>query len=116
MFCTRCGQELTAEARFCLRCGKETAAEGRPPTDSYARKRLYRLREDKKIGGICAGLARYMDVDVTLIRILVVALTIFTGVFPGILAYLIVWIIMPMEPFFSRPAGAPEPMAAEPSR
>lgn len=57
--------------------------------------RLMRIREGKKIAGVCAGFARYLGVDVTLVRIvwLVTALT--AGV--GFIAYAIAWIAMPMN-------------------
>ena len=58
-------------------------------------KRLYRSRKDKVLGGICGGIAEYFNVDPTLIRLLWI-LVIFAGF--GILAYLIAWIIIPLNP------------------
>jgi phage shock protein C len=57
-------------------------------------KRLYRTRDDQMIGGVCGGLARYFDVDPTLVRVLaVVALVVgFPAAFVG---YLVAWAIMP---------------------
>ncbi|MBS4020969.1 MAG: PspC domain-containing protein [Dethiobacter sp.] len=60
-------------------------------------KKLYRSRDNKIVGGVCMGLARYFDVDVTLVRLLWVVAVIFGGA--GILAYIIAWVIMPEEPF-----------------
>ena len=58
-------------------------------------KKLYRSRTDKKIFGVCGGLAKYFDVDVTVIRILfLVGLLIVGG---GLLAYLICALVMPEE-------------------
>jgi phage shock protein C len=51
--------------------------------------------QDKKIGGVCAGFAVYMDVDVTLVRILWLLTVLFGGA--GIIAYIIAWIAMPKE-------------------
>ena len=51
--------------------------------------------KDKKLGGVCAGIAAYFDVDVTPIRLAWVLLTIFSAGFPGIIAYFICWLIMP---------------------
>ena len=51
--------------------------------------------QQKKIAGVCAGFAVYMDVDVTLVRILWLLTAIFTGV--GFIAYIIAWIAMPKE-------------------
>ena len=42
-------------------------------------KKLYRSRSDKKIAGVCGGLAKYFSIDVTLIRLAVVLLTLFVG-------------------------------------
>lgn len=59
-------------------------------------KRLYRSRNKRMIAGVSGGLAEYMDVDVTIIRLLWVLVTLFGG--SGILAYIVLWIIVPEEP------------------
>ncbi len=59
-------------------------------------KKLYRSRKDSKIAGVCGGIAEYFDVDPTIVRLLAV-LTIFFGG-GGIIAYIIAWIIIPLEP------------------
>jgi len=62
-----------------------------------ADKRLYLSQRDKKIGGVCGGLAEYLGVDSTLIRVLwIVAAVIFGS---GILAYIIAWLLMPQRPY-----------------
>jgi len=59
-------------------------------------KRLTRSRTEGKIAGVCAGFAEYLDVDVTFVRAVWVALSIVPGcVIGGVVAYLLVWIIMP---------------------
>ena len=58
-------------------------------------KRLYRSNSDRKIGGVCGGLAEYMEVDPTLIRLVAVCLVIFGGT--GLIAYLIAWVIIPEQ-------------------
>lgn len=60
-------------------------------------KRVYKSTTDKKLDGVCAGLANYLDVDPTVIRLSYVLLTLVTGVFPGLIAYIIMAIIMPKE-------------------
>lgn len=60
-------------------------------------KRLIRSRTDRMIAGVCGGLAEYFDLDVSIIRILFVVLTIFTAAFPGILVYIIMWIVVPEQ-------------------
>jgi phage shock protein C len=98
MFCTNCGRELSQEARFCSQCGEGTRIET-PVSGSgyYAPRRLYRLTYDKKIGGVCAGFAKYLDVDVTLVRVLTLVVVILTGCLPGVLAYFLAMVIMPKD-------------------
>jgi phage shock protein C len=68
--------------------------------------RLSRPRDQKKIAGVCAGFARYFDVDVTLMRILWLAVAVFSGGL-GVLVYIAAWIIMPRD--------EPVPAARQPS-
>jgi phage shock protein PspC (stress-responsive transcriptional regulator) len=59
-------------------------------------KRLTRRSTDGRFGGVCAGLAEYFDVDVTLVRVAWVVLSIVPGaIVGGVLAYLAAWVIMP---------------------
>jgi phage shock protein C len=60
------------------------------------KKRLYRSRDERMIWGVCSGIAKYFDVDPTLIRIIAV-LTLFFAL-TGILVYIILAIIIPIEP------------------
>ncbi|HET6559305.1 MAG TPA: PspC domain-containing protein [Prolixibacteraceae bacterium] len=60
------------------------------------RKKLTRSN-DKMIAGVLGGIAEYFEVDPTVVRILYVVLSIASIGFPGIIAYLIMWAIMPME-------------------
>ena len=60
------------------------------------KKRLYRSRDQRMIWGVCGGVAKYLDVDPTLIRLAAV-LTLFLC-FTGLLVYPILTIIMPLEP------------------
>ena len=59
-------------------------------------KRLYRSRTERMIGGVCGGLAEYLNMDVTLIRLLFVLGAIFGG--PGIIVYLVMLFVVPEEP------------------
>ncbi|MBR3401820.1 MAG: PspC domain-containing protein [Parasporobacterium sp.] len=59
-------------------------------------KRLYKSRNEKKLAGVCGGIAEYFDTDPTLIRLLWVIFSLAGGC--GILAYIIAAIIMPNEP------------------
>ncbi|MFZ0479809.1 MAG: PspC domain-containing protein [Terriglobales bacterium] len=68
--------------------------------------RLIRPRLDRKIAGVCAGFAHHLDIDVTLVRILWVFVTFAAGLFPGVIAYVLAWIVMPEEPvLLPLPAG-----------
>jgi len=95
MFCTRCGIEQDEKACYCSQCGKAT---GNAPTSAPStRIPLSRPREGAKIAGVCAGFARYLDVDVTLVRILWVMLTVIPPV-PGLIAYIVCIFAMPKDP------------------
>ena len=59
-------------------------------------KRLYRSRDERKIWGVCGGIAEYFDVDPTLVRLIAV-LTLFFAC-TGIIVYIILAIVMPLEP------------------
>jgi len=61
-----------------------------------AQKRLTRSR-DKMVAGVLSGIANYLNMDPTIVRILYVVLSIASIGFPGLLAYLIMWIIIPEE-------------------
>lgn len=61
-----------------------------------APRRLTRSRTDKKIAGVCGGLAKYFGIDPVIPR--VIALVLLLGAGTGILAYVICWIVIPMEP------------------
>lgn len=60
-------------------------------------ERLFRSRKERIFAGVLGGLAEYMNVDPTLIRLLYVGLTIFTAIFPGLLFYIIAMFIIPSE-------------------
>lgn len=57
-------------------------------------KRL-RRSSNKMLAGVCAGIAEYLDVDATVVRVLYAALTLFTAGFPGVLLYIVMMILMP---------------------
>ncbi|MBN1320079.1 MAG: PspC domain-containing protein [Thermoleophilia bacterium] len=59
-------------------------------------KRLRRSRTEKMLGGVCGGLGEYFNVDPTIIRVLWVVITLLGGA--GVIAYLILWVVMPQEP------------------
>lgn len=66
-------------------------------------KRLYRSRLDRMIGGVCGGLGDYFDIDPTVVRLLFVFGTLLGG--PGVIAYLILLVVVPLEPAQALPAA-----------
>jgi phage shock protein PspC (stress-responsive transcriptional regulator) len=68
-----------------------------------ASKQLVRPKENRQIAGVAAGLANYFGVDTTLVRLIFVA-SLLTS-FPGVLAYIILWVIMPEEDFVATPSN-----------
>ena len=58
---------------------------------------LRRSRTDRMIAGVCAGLAHHFALDVSLVRVLYVLISILSVAFPGILVYIILWIVIPEE-------------------
>lgn len=60
-------------------------------------KKLYLSRTDKKIAGVCGGIGAYFEIDSTLVRLAWVALTILSGIFPGILGYIVAMIVIPQN-------------------
>ena len=57
-------------------------------------KKLYRSL-DRRLAGVCGGIAEYLGVDPTVVRIVYLVLTLFSVAFPGILLYLILWALIP---------------------
>ncbi|HET7930792.1 MAG TPA: PspC domain-containing protein [Rhodanobacteraceae bacterium] len=58
---------------------------------------LRRSRRNRWLAGVVGGLADYFGIDATLARIIYVLVSLFSAAFPGILIYIILWIVMPME-------------------
>jgi phage shock protein C len=94
MICPNCQKEIADGSRFCYSCGAQLAA-GAPAVPSPA-KRLMRSSRDKKIAGVCAGIAEYFDLDPTLVRVLWLIAIFFGGT--GFLLYIILWIVLPVAP------------------
>ena len=65
MYCNACGKIIAEDGRYCSHCGNVVGIIPVP-------KKLMRSRSDRKIGGVCAGLAHYLELDVSLVRILMV--------------------------------------------
>ena len=67
---------------------------------SYGARPLRRSVNDRVIGGVCGGLAEYLDLDPTIVRVAYVLLSILSAAFPGTLVYLILWILIPSRDYY----------------
>ncbi len=110
MLCSNCQRENANYSNFCYFCG---ARQQRSANAAGAPRRLQRSMMDCKVGGVCAGIAEYMDTDPTIVRLVWAVVTFFTGIVPGCIAYLAAWLIMPPGPRpvpvqpITQPAQAP---------
>jgi phage shock protein PspC (stress-responsive transcriptional regulator) len=59
--------------------------------------RLYRSQKEKVLVGVCGGVAEHLNVDPVLVRLIYILLTCATGVGPGLIVYIVAWIIVPLE-------------------
>jgi phage shock protein C len=96
MICSNCRREIAEDSNFCSYCGARQGdiLERRPG----APKRLMRSSTDRKIAGVCGGIAEYFNADPSVVRILVVLIALATGCVFGIIAYLVAWVILPLAP------------------
>jgi phage shock protein PspC (stress-responsive transcriptional regulator) len=88
MYCNHCGKQNPDDARLCAYCGAAGAG-------GTTERRLVRPRADRKIAGVCAGVAQYYGWSPTTVRLLWLLLFLFAGT--GGLLYIILWIVMPNE-------------------
>jgi phage shock protein PspC (stress-responsive transcriptional regulator) len=72
-------------------------------TDRPAARQLRRSADDRMLAGVAGGIARYLDTDVTLVRVIIAALTLFTGT--GVALYIAAWLLIPVD-------GEDQPVAA----
>lgn len=100
MRCVRCQQEIAEDANYCASCG---AFQRSGPDSRLAARRLTRSRTGK-IAGVCEGIADYLGVDPTFIRLFWVVLSVVPGILiGGVIAYLLAWLVIP-----EGPAAAPD--------
>jgi phage shock protein C len=91
MYCVTCGTGVEPQDCFCSQCGARTETS----RSTMVTRRLMLDKRNKKIAGVCAGFARYFDVDVVLVRVIWLAFALSTGI--GFLAYIAAWMIMPSD-------------------
>lgn len=58
---------------------------------------LQRSRRHKILGGVCGGLAAWLGWDVTVVRLLYFLISVLSAAFPGLLVYIVLWFVMPLE-------------------
>jgi phage shock protein PspC (stress-responsive transcriptional regulator) len=91
MTCHRCSKEIDADSVFCRHCGAAVHETGQP-------RRLTRRPSEGKLGGVCAGIARYLDTDSTIVRLAWVILSVVPGfVIGGLIAYAAAWALLPVD-------------------
>jgi phage shock protein C len=73
-----------------------------PRKENTMAKRLLRSAHQKMLGGVCAGLAEYLDIDVSVVRLLWVGIALVTALLPMTLFYIIAWIVIPQAPLSSQ--------------
>jgi len=106
MTCVNCQKDIAVGSRFCYNCGAkqpETSPPGLSP-ETGGKRKLMRSSTDKKIAGVCAGLADYFDLDPTIVRVVWLLAILVGGT--GILAYLVLWIVLPVAPAGVIPTSA----------
>ena len=59
---------------------------------------LHRSRRNRMIAGVCGGIAEWLGWDPTLVRIAFVLVSILSAAFPGLIVYIILWVVMPESP------------------
>jgi phage shock protein C len=111
MYCSSCGIEISDASRYCMHCGAGTHKDGFTSATGKPGRLLSRPRDERKIAGVCAGIARYLGIDVTLVRILMVVFSVWPPAV-GLIVYLVCWIVMPQDPLLLPPPRQTEPQDA----
>ena len=98
MTCPSCSKNIAIGSKYCYNCGVKQPESGAPGISpaTGSPKRLMRSSTDKKIAGVCAGLADYFDIDPVIVRVFWLIL-LFCAC-SGLLAYIILWIVLPLAP------------------
>lgn len=109
-YCPYCGKDIKPSDTFCPECGASIGGEAKQSTNPSSQqvatptppmvapqKRLYRARDDQQIAGVCAGLARYANMDVGIVRLFTI-LAFFISGGAVLIAYLVAALAIPEEP------------------
>jgi phage shock protein C len=115
MNCPNCQRDIAEHSNFCYYCGARQQVT--PAGTHTAHKRLMRSVKDSKIAGVCGGIAEYLEIDSTIVRLLwVIAIFLPVPIFPAIIGYFVGWLIVPLAPIpapaiapQAQPSGTPHP-------
>ncbi len=88
--CPSCQTAVDTQGQFCPHCGAPLAGAPRP---------LRRSNRDARIAGVCGGIAEYFGLDATLVRAGYVAVTVLSGVVPGLILYVLLIAVIPRRSF-----------------
>jgi phage shock protein C len=105
MNCGHCQRDIADDSNFCYFCGaRQPVPPAGPPR---ATKRLMRSAVDRKIAGVCGGIAEYFEVDSTLVRLIwVLAVLMPVPVVPALIGYFVAWLVIPLAlPVSAAPPG-----------
>lgn len=116
MICGHCQRELAPYSNFCYFCGarQHVHPEGSPG----ASRRLMRSVTDCKIAGVCGGIAEYLEIDSTLVRLIWILLVLMpVPLVPAFIGYFVAWLIMPKAPYPmpAAPTQSAAPQSAQPA-
>jgi phage shock protein C len=106
MTCYNCQKDILEGSRYCYHCGAAQKPLTAPP--AAPAKPLRRSRKHKVIAGVCGGFADYFNLDVSLVRVIWLLIALFGG--GGIIAYIICWLVIPLEEEHA-PAAVPAPQS-----
>lgn len=97
MICTTCQSNIADYSTFCSFCGARQNAA--PVNPSPAPKRLMRSVTDRKVAGVCGGIAEYFDIDSSVVRLIWVLVVLLPIPFvPAFVGYFVAWLVMPKAP------------------
>ena len=117
MTCGQCQRDIAEYSNFCYFCGARQHVS--PAGPARASKRLMRSSVDCRIAGVCGGIAEYLEVDSTIVRLVWVLMVLMpVPVVPGVIGYFVAWLVMPQAPLPIPPVTAPQatsPNSAQPA-